>query len=234
MKVDIWSDVRCPFCYIGKHKFEKALNEFTHKNEIKVQWHSFELDRNLVTNPKVNAVEHLAEIKGIDVEQMRKMMQHAKNAGREVGLPMNFEKGIVANSFNAHRLIQMAKDNGLANTAEELLFKAHFEEGKNIDDSPTLIKIGKNIGLREKRVADMLQSNLYADRVKADEVRAQQLGIQGVPYFIFNDKYAISGAQHPELFLQALQKSWSQFITVDKITPIKGEGSSCDIEGNCN
>ena len=128
MKISIWSDVRCPFCYIGKHKFEKALEQFPHKDQIEVVWKSFELDPGLQTNPRVNTLDHLAENKGISRDQAEQMTQYATQAAKEAGLELHFNKAVVANSFNAHRLIQLAKTKGLGSEAEEALFKAHFEE----------------------------------------------------------------------------------------------------------
>jgi predicted DsbA family dithiol-disulfide isomerase len=233
MKVDIWSDVRCPFCYIGKRKFEKALEKFPHKNEIEVNWHSFELDPTLKTDPAVNAVEHIAEIKGISKEQAEGMHAYVTNAAKEIGLDFNFEKNVVANSFNAHRLIQLAKTKGLANEAEEALFKAHFTEGKNIDDKKALIEIGLAIGLTKDDVNEIFTSDAFAQEVNQDEMQAQSFGIRGVPFFILNNKYAVSGAQSPEVFSQALSQAWTEFEK-EKQPLIITEGESCSADGNCN
>ena len=232
MKVDIWSDVRCPFCYIGKRKFEKALENFSHKNEIEVNWHSFELDPNLVTNPDVNAVAHIAEIKGISKEQAEGMHSHVMQVANEVGLDFNFGKNVVANSFNAHRLIQLAKTKALASEAEEALFKAHFTEGKNIDDEETLVQTGVSIGLDENEVKKIFSSDAFAEEVKRDEMQAQYFGIRGVPFFILNNKYAVSGAQSPEVFSQALSLAWTEFQK-EQPSLIITEGESCSADGNC-
>lgn len=232
MKVDIWSDVRCPFCYIGKRKFEKALEKFSHKNEIEVNWHSFELDPSLKTDPSVNALEHISEIKAISKSQAEGMFQHVTQVAKEIGLDFDFEKNVVANSFNAHRLIQLAKTKGLANEAEEALFKAHFIEGKNIDDEETLIQTGVSIGLDENDVEEIFSSDAFAEKVKHDEMQAQSFGIRGVPFFILNNKYAVSGAQSPEVFSQALSQSWTEFEK-DQQPLIITEGESCSADGNC-
>jgi len=233
MKVDIWSDVRCPFCYIGKRKFEKALEKFSHKNEIEVDWHSFELDPDLKTDPAVNAVEHIAEIKGISKTQAEGMHQHVTGVAKEIGLDFNFEKNVVANSFNAHRLIQLAKTHGLANEAEEALFKAHFTEGKNIDDKDTLLGMGVAIGLEEDEVKKIFISDAFTKEVRRDEMQAQSIGIRGVPFFILNNKYAVSGAQSPDIFLQALSQAWTEFEK-EKQPLIITEGEACSADGNCN
>ena len=130
MKIDIWSDVRCPFCYIGKRKFEKALSQFEHKDKVEVEWHSFELDPNAKTVPGKNAIEYLAEIKGQTKEWAVEMSNYVTQTAAEIGLDFNMEQQVVANSFNAHRLIQLAKSLGLGDQAEESLFAAHFTHGK--------------------------------------------------------------------------------------------------------
>lgn len=233
MKVDIWSDVRCPFCYIGKRKFENALEKFPHKNEIEVNWHSFELDPSLETNTGVSAIEHISEIKGISKVQAEGMHEHVINVAKEIGLDFDFEKSVVANSFNAHRLIQFAKTKGLANDAEEALFKAHFVEGKNIDDDETLIETGVSIGLDGNEVKKILTSDAFAKEVKQDEMQAQSIGINGVPFFVLNNKYAVSGAQSPDIFWDALEQTWEE-IKKEKQPLIITEGETCSADGNCN
>jgi predicted DsbA family dithiol-disulfide isomerase len=233
MKVNIWSDVRCPFCYIGKRKFEMALEKFGHKNEVEVEWKSFELDPNLETQAGVNANEHLAAIKGISKERANEMQQYVKQVAKEAGLDFHPDKAVVANSFNAHRLIQFAKSKGLGNEAEEALFKAHFTEGKNIDDEATLVECAAAIGLDEKETREKLSSDAFGKEVRHDEMQAQQLGISGVPFFVLNDKYAVSGAQSPETFLQALEQTWKEMVE-EKKPVIINQGESCSIDGNCN
>ena len=232
MEINIWSDVRCPFCYIGKRKFEMALDKFPHKDKVNVVWKSFELDPNLTTNTKVSATEHLSTAKGISKEQAEGMQEHVANIAKEIGLDFNTKKTVVANSFNAHRLIQLAKSKGLGNEVEEVLFKAYFEEGKNIDDKETLIETGVSIGLEESEVKKIFNSDAFSKEVKHDEMQAQALGINGVPFFVLNNKYAVSGAQSPETFLDVLEQTWEEF---EKENPalIITEGESCSSDGNC-
>lgn len=233
MKVKIWSDVRCPFCYIGKRKFEMALEKFQHKNNVEVEWQSFELDPNLVTETGVNAIDYISEIKGISKAQAWEMHQHVTQVAKEVGMDFNFEKAIVANSFNAHRLIQFAKSKGLGNEAEEALFEAHFINGKNIDDNETLVETAVSIGLDENEARRILASDAFAKEVEHDEMQAQKFGIRGVPFFMLNNKYAVSGAQSPETFLQALEQTWKEFEE-EKKPVIINEGESCSADGTCN
>jgi predicted DsbA family dithiol-disulfide isomerase len=213
MKVDIWSDVRCPFCYIGKRKFELALAEFEHTDEIEIEWHSFELDPMAVTLPEANPIDHLAQIKGQSREWALEMTNHVAKVAREVGLKFNMEKAVVANSFNAHRLIQLAKANNLGNEIEERLFKDYFISGKNIDDKEVLIAAGMEVGLDRLAIEMMLESDSFTDEVRMDEAMAKQIGISGVPFFIFNKNLAVSGAQAPETFLGAMEQAYSSLAS---------------------
>ena len=211
MKVDIWSDVRCPFCYIGKRKFEKALSQFEHKDKVEVEWHSYELDPHAKTEPTKNAHEHLADIKGQSKEWAMEMGRYVSETAAEIGITFDLDRQVVANSFNAHRLIQLAKSMGLGDEVEESLFAAHFTEGKNIDDKQTLVEIGVAIGIDEEVVSRMLESNSFTDEVRYDQSTAKSIGISGVPFFILNQKYTISGAQPPATFLDALKMSWLEY-----------------------
>ena len=232
MDINIWSDVRCPFCYIGKRKFEMALNKFSHKEKVNVIWKSFELDPVITTNASLNPIEHFAERKGISIGEAEGMQQQVATIAKEVGLHFNSNNMVVANSFNAHRLIQLAKTKKLANELEEALFIAFFIDGKNIDNDEILLETGTSVGLAEKDVNKIFTSDNFSTEVREDEEEAQNLGINGVPFFVFNNKYAVSGAQSPETFLDVLEKSWDEF---KKETPslIISEGQSCSVEDNC-
>ena len=233
MNIQIWSDIRCPFCYIGKKKFEMALEKFVHKDDISVTWKSFQLDPSLKTEPDVSPKEHFAKQKGISLQQVEGMYQQVLNAAKDVNLDFNLEKSVVANSFNAHRLIQLAKTKGLGNEIEEELFKAHFIDGKNIDDIETLTESGTSIGLDEKEVKEMLATDAYTQEVEKDEAEARSIGVTGVPFFVLNNKYAVSGAQSPETFLQALTQSYQEF-NKEKSPLIITEGESCKADGTCD
>jgi|SRR5690625_460318 len=234
MEIKIWSDIRCPFCYIGKHKFEEALQQFKHKDKVHVQWFSFELDPNLVTDPDKSDMEHLSETKNMSPEQLQQITQTAVKMGEEMGLNFNFENTKLANSFNAHRLIQLAKTKSLDTEAEEALFKVHFEEGKNIDDKSVLREVGESIGLRPEDVDRMLFTDEFSKEVEQDKQEAASIGVRGVPFFVFNNRYAVSGAQPTEAFLEVLNKSWEEYEKANNPTLIIKDGKSCDIGGNCN
>jgi predicted DsbA family dithiol-disulfide isomerase len=207
MKVEIWSDVMCPFCYIGKRKFEKALAAFEGKENVQIEWKSFQLNPNLKTEPGKNISQYLAEIKGIPLEQAKEMNARVTEMAKEVGLNYNFDKAIVANSFDAHRLVQLAKRKELGDQMEEALFKAYFIDGKNTADHATLLSLAVEAGLEETETKAILESGIFADEVEADIEMAAQIGVRGVPFFVFDRKYAVSGAQPSEVFLQTLKKA---------------------------
>ena len=208
MEVKIWSDVRCPFCYIWKRKFEAALADFAHKDEVTITWKSFELDPNIQTVEDTNIYDYFSKAKGIPHAQAVEMFDNVTAIAAEVGLDFNLDQSVVANSFKAHRLIQLAKTRDLGDQIEEELFKIHFAEGKNIDDEQVLVAAGKNIGLPEEDVKMLFTSDDFDAEVRIDQLEAQRMGIRGVPFFVFDDKYAVSGAQPTELFLQTLEKTW--------------------------
>lgn len=234
MKINIWSDVRCPFCFVGKKKFEKALEKFPHTEKLEITWHSFQLDPNLVTQTDINPYEYFAKAKGITLERAKAMHEGAAMAGKEAGIDFNFDDSKVANSYKAHLLIQLSKTKNLANEMEEALFEAQFLDGKNIDDEETLIQLAKSIGITEDEAKNALQSDELGYLVKQDMQLAAQLGINAVPFFVINDKYGISGAQQPELFLEALEKTWEEFSSGDKGLQLINSEDSCEIDGNCN
>ena len=206
MKVEIWSDVMCPFCYIGKRKFENALQNFLQKDQVEIEWKSFQLNPSMKTDPSKNINEYLAEHKGISIAQAKQMNDRVTAMANEVGLRYDLDKAIVTNSFDAHRLSHFAKKHGVQNAVEELLFKAYFTEGKNTADHNTLTAIAVEAGLNAEEVRAMLLSNEFADDVNNDIYEAQQVGARGVPFFVFDDRYAVSGAQPSQLFLDVLQK----------------------------
>ena len=236
MKVEVWSDIMCPFCYIGKRHYESALDRFEGKNNVEIEWHSFQLDPTIPKNisSKENVYQYLADKKGISYEQSAKMHDRVIEMAKNAGLDYRFDKAIVANSFDAHRLIQLAKTKGLGDAAEEKLFRAYFTEGKDFGDHATLVSIGKEIGLNEEEVKSALVSEAYAEKVEQDIQEAAEIGVQGVPFFVFDRKYAVSGAQPPEYFLQALNQSfgeWKKTNPDTELTP--AEGAVCSPDGDC-
>ncbi len=210
MKVQIWSDVVCPYCYIGKREFEHALAQFPHKDQVEVEWKSFELDREAPVRSADDMYDHLAKKYGRTREQAKEMVADVVERARTVGVEYNMDKAIMGNSFDAHRLIQYAKSKGMGDAAEERLFKAHFILGEHIGDRGKLKEIAEEIGLDGNEVEVMLKTDAFTEAVHADEYEAQQIGVRGVPFFVLDDKYAVSGAQQSEHFLGALHQAWGE------------------------
>ncbi len=206
MKVEIWSDVMCPFCYIGKRRFEKAVNSLGLEEKVEVIYRSFLLDPELETDPSKNVTEHLASKKGISIEEAQKMSEYVIGMASEEGLNYDMESAVVANSRNAHRLLHYAKSKDKQGEFKEALLQAYFEEGKNIDDIETLMELASNVGLERNEVEQIYTSLAFTEDVISDIQRAQQIGVQGVPFFVINEKFALSGAQPTDTFKQALQK----------------------------
>ncbi|HPS05810.1 MAG TPA: DsbA family oxidoreductase [Tenuifilaceae bacterium] len=209
IKVEIWSDVVCPFCYIGKHRFESALEKFQHSNIVEVEWKSFQLDPYAVTNSNLSVMDNLAREKGLSAAQVQESVGYIADMAKSVGLDFHFEKAIVANSFKAHRILHLAKTHGKQNELEEKLFAAYFTQGMNIDDDDVLLNLATSVGLSGDEVRKVLGSDAYSDEVKHDIAHARQLYVRGVPYFLFDGKYAVSGAQEVDFFLQTLNKAYA-------------------------
>jgi protein disulfide-isomerase len=205
MKIEVWSDIMCPFCYIGKRHLEAALSAFPGE-QFEIEWKSFQLDPAIIPQPGKNVYEYLAERKGMSVEESRQMHAGVVARAAEVGLDYHFEKAVISNSFTAHRLIQLAKTKGLGDTMEETFFRAYFTDGKDLNDPSTLMELSVGAGLNALDVKDVLEDETaFANAVKNDISEAQQIGVRGVPFFVFDRKYAISGAQPIEHFEETIQ-----------------------------
>ncbi|GAB3419440.1 DsbA family oxidoreductase [Niabella aquatica] len=234
MKIEIWSDVICPFCYIGKSKFETALNEFADKNDVAIEWKSFQLMPGLQTQPGRSIDDVLVEKKGISPDQAKQINGYATLMAKEAGLDYHFEKAIPANTLKAHQFQHFAKANGKGSEAEELMFRSYFTDGKNIDDINTLTALGEAIGLNAVALRNALENETYLDAVQQDINEAQQLGVTGVPFFVFDRKYAVSGAQDPKAFLEVLQKSMKEWRKNHPGNPLEiMEGRACQPDGTC-
>jgi predicted DsbA family dithiol-disulfide isomerase len=236
MQIEIWSDVVCPFCYIGKRKLEKALEKFPFKDKVEIEWKSFQLNPDQKTNPSISTLEHLSQSKGWSMEQTREITSNVVNMAAAQGLDFDFENAVVANTRNAHRLIHLAKASGKGDAMKERLLRAYFTEGKNVDDFPTLISLGKEAGLEEEKIKVMLESDLFEQDVHQDIYESRQVGVRGVPFFVLDRKFGISGAQPDEVFDQTLEKAWTEFAKNNAVLDMtgNGEGESCNAEGkNC-
>lgn len=232
LKIQIWSDIMCPFCYIGKRKMEEALSQFDNKNSVAIEWKSFQLDPRFVSTPNETLADHLAEKYGRDSDWAESMLENTAQTAKSNGLDFHFEKAILANSLNAHRLLHLAKKNNLSNDLKEQLLKAYFTEGKDVNNWNTLQEIGQKAGLQIDEIKQLIDTDLFTKEVRHDQQQAQDLGVTGVPFFVFDNKYAISGAQPTDVFLKTLEKTWDE----GKFTePIKiqntTEANSCGIDG---
>lgn len=207
MKIEIWSDYVCPFCFIGSQRLKKALEEFEGRDEVVLEYRSFELDPGKKTGEAENVYEHLAEKYGITVEEARQNVRNVEVLGSGEGLVIDNEHAIQANTFDAHRLGQLARAEGKSADFTALLYKAHFSEGTDLGDHASLLKLAEEAGLDQDAAKAVLQGDTFAKEVRRDEEMAREIGIGGVPFFVFNEKYAVSGAQSKDTFSKVLKKA---------------------------
>lgn len=206
MRVDIWSDVVCPFCYIGKKRLEAAAEQAG--VELEVHWHSFELDPEAPTRQEISNSERLAQKYGRTVAEVEEMQRNIAAMAAKEGIEFNWENANSGNTFNAHRIIHLAQSRGLGNEAEEAFFYSYMTQGLPIGERETIEDVASRIGLSPVEVDDVLDSDEYADFVKFDqEVAREQLKVTGVPFFVFDQRVALAGAQPREVFLQVLEKA---------------------------
>lgn len=225
MKIEIWSDILCPFCYIGKRKFEQALAMFPGKDQVQIEWKSFQLDPSMEKQPAGTIDQYLAERKGFSLEQAQQMNQHVTNLANEVGLTYRFDIAIPNNSLLAHRLLHFAKVHGKQNEMKERLLAAYFSNGEDIGDLQTIATMAESIGLNKEAVIACLSSDAFENEVQMDQYHAQQIGVSGVPFFVLDNKYAVSGAQPVATFTAVLEK----MVAIQQ-----EEAASCSVDGkNC-
>ncbi|MCM1014050.1 DsbA family oxidoreductase [Brevibacterium sp. XM4083] len=225
MKIEIWSDIACPWCYIGKRRFETALEGFPHKDDVEVEWRSFQLDPTLPAHVEESEADYLSRSKGMPAEQVRQMFAQVSDQAAREGLNYDFDSVVVANSFTAHRFLHFAKSHGVMAAAEEALMSGHFESGRDIGSIDYLAEVGQSLGLDPTETRRVLESDEYTDAVKADVAQARMLGANGVPFFVIDRKYGISGAQKPPVFTQALETAWDES---QKLTVLAGTGSTAE------
>tara|TARA_R110002096_G_scaffold118945_1_gene257548 strand:- start:102 stop:761 length:660 start_codon:yes stop_codon:yes gene_type:complete len=209
MKIEIWSDIVCPFCYIGKRRFENALAKFDKKDQIEVIYKSFQLNPEIKTDMDKSVVQYLSESKGVTLEKAREMTEYVTQQAGIEGLDYKMDKAVVANTFRSHRLLHLALAQGLQLKMKERLLKAYFIEGKNIDDVSILADLAKEVGITDAE--ETLKNDNFTDQVKRDLMESKQIGIQGVPFFVFNGKYGISGAQESKVFAEAIEQSFKEW-----------------------
>lgn len=213
MKVEIWSDIACPFCYIGKKNYEKALESFADASDIELEWYSFQLDPTIPKegNEGIDMVTYLEQSKGMPASQIQEMFGNISEMGKTAGIEFNFDKSVIANTMDAHRLLQLAKTKGLSNEAEGVLFKAYFTDGVDIGNLEELKSLGLSIGLEAADLDRVLNSDEFSYEVNQDIREGANIGVQGVPFFVLNRRYGISGAQPVGAFLETISKAFSEW-----------------------
>jgi predicted DsbA family dithiol-disulfide isomerase len=206
MKIEIWSDVVCPWCYIGKRRLEHALTEFEHAGDVEIAWRSFQLQPDAPRDKAIPTSEYLISRFG---PQATQMTARVAEVAKGDGLDLDFAAALTVNTFDAHRLLHLAADLGVGDAAKERLLRAHFTEGADLSDPDTLVALMKEAGADPERARQVLDGDEYADAVRRDIEEARLLGASGVPFFVIDRAYGISGAQPAETFLQALRTAYA-------------------------
>ncbi|WP_236263819.1 DsbA family protein [Dysgonomonas sp. Marseille-P4677] len=238
MKIEIWSDIACPYCYIGKRKMEAALDQFAHKDKVELVWHSYELDPSLPKEALESKIYEYFSIKyKMSYNEAHENMENVTKLAKEVGLDYNFDNLIVANTSDALRLVKLAKEFNLATEAEEILFDAYFVKGEDISDRETLIKLGTAIGLKENSILKILDSDLYKNEIVKDvEFSENELNLQYIPFYLFNNKQIVQGSIPEGDYLKVLTEAYAEWEQKG-ISQERGDiisGQSCSIDGVCS
>ncbi len=234
MDVEIWSDVVCPWCYVGKRQFEEALARFGHADEVTVSWRSFELDPSSPAEVGMS-MDHILERKyGMSADQAQAANRQMTSLAASVGLEYHLDQARAGNTFDAHRLIHLAAAHGLGGVMKERLLRAYFTEGKPVGDHDTLRELAVDVGLEEHEVTELLASDEFASAVRADESRATALGATGVPFFVIDETYGVAGAQGADALLGALERAWADSHPLTVLTPEGASpGDGACVDGSC-
>ena len=225
MRIDIWSDVVCPWCYVGKRRFEQALSRFAGRDAVEVVWHSFELDSEAPAERVGAYEEHLAAKYGRTVQEAAQMTASMTEVAAGEGLEFRFDRARPGNTFDAHRLLHLAAERGVQDAVKERLLHATFTEGEPIGDPETLVRLVAEAGLDAEEARAVLASDRYAAEVRADEAQARAYGISGVPFFVVDGRYGVSGAQPADVLLQVLDRAWSE---QSPLVAVGGAAPGCD------
>ena len=231
MEIEIWSDIACPWCYIGKRRFEAAVEMFEHRDEVTVTWRAFELDPQAPIEREGERAAHLAAKYGVTVDEARAMEDRMVQAAAGDGIEMRFDRARGGNTFDAHRLVHLAAARGLQDEAKERLFRAYFTDGELVADPETLVRLAGEIGLDEAEAAEVLRSDRYADEVREDEQTAARMGISGVPFFVVDRAVGASGAHPPEALLTLLEEGWKRRAHAAVAVPDGLDGETCGPDG---
>ena len=231
MKIEIWSDIACPWCYVGKRRFERALGSFSHRDEVDVVWRSFELDPTAPHRHAEKQAELLALKYRVSLERAEAMNANMTAEAAKEGLEFRFDRVQVGNTFNAHRLIHFAASEGKRGEMVERLFKAYLTDGEALGELDVLVRLAGDVGLDGVATRGILASDAYAGDVRADEERARRFAINGVPFFAIDEKYGVSGAQPPEALLDVMRQAWTESAVVPVAASASPDG--CE-DGVCN
>ncbi|WP_437757774.1 DsbA family oxidoreductase [Sorangium sp. So ce1389] len=231
LRVDVWSDIACPWCYVGKRRLEAALARFPHRDSVEVVWRAFELDPSAkrVLEPPVPYAERLAKKYGASVARAEAMIRQMTDVAAADGLDFHFEKVRPGNTFDAHRVLHLAAERGAQDAVKERLLRAYMTEGEAIGDPEVLARLAGEAGLDPDEVRAALEGDAYAREVRADEAEARAIGITGVPFFAFGGRYGASGAQPAEQLLHVLQKAWDEAAAEPE--QAFAEGAACGPDG---
>jgi predicted DsbA family dithiol-disulfide isomerase len=214
LKVEIWSDVVCPWCYIGKRRFEAALARFPHRDQVEVEWRSFELDPHTdsvrAAGEGPDHTDVLASKYGMSRAQAEAAIDNVTRAAAAEGLDFHLDVSLRSNTFDAHRVIHLAAARGVQGAVKERLMRAYFTEGEPVGDRDTLVRLAAEAGLDPADVEQVLDTDEHTEAVRADEAEARALGITGVPFFVVDRKYGVSGAQPADQLLAVLERAWSE------------------------
>ena len=230
MKVEIWSDVVCPWCYIGKRRFEAAVAGFAHRDEVEVVWRSFELDPGAPPVQEGDPAQRLATKYGMSIDDAVAAQRQLTSVAAGEGLDFRLGTARSGNSRDAHRLVHLAAETGRGDEMKERLLSAYLVEEQPIGDPETLLGLAAEVGVDPRRAAEVLEGDAFTDAVRADEAEAMELGISGVPFFVIDRAFAISGAQPVETMAAALERAWKKSHPLTMITTA-GEAGACDGDG---
>jgi predicted DsbA family dithiol-disulfide isomerase len=231
MRIEIWSDVVCPWCYVGKRHLEQALDRFPHRESVEIVWKAYELDPHAPPERTGSYVERIARKYGLSEPQARASIERIVRAGDDAGIDFRFDDLRGGNTFDAHRLLHLAGSLGVQDELKERLLFATFTEGHPIGDRETLVKLAGDVGITEPDARRVLEGDELAREVREDEAEAAQLGATGVPFFVVDRRFGVSGAQPPETLLHVLERAWSDANPIEIIGDADAacEGDACEV-----
>jgi len=206
IKIDIWSDIVCPFCFIGKKKLEQAIDKLNLNQQVEIEWHSFQLDPDFPVGEAIPSSTYLAQRKNFPVEQINAIEQQLTTSAKPYGIDFRFDKALSFNTLAVHRLWQWSKTLGKSSELKEALMQAYFTDGIDLSKEENVLQVVENCGLDKIKAQTILKSNQFSNEVDEDIYHASQIGVRGVPFFVLNNQFAISGAQEDSVFENALKK----------------------------